>query len=57
MKVTYNGAPCYHAGTGLDLMPGEIDVSEEQAAQLAGLVTKVDEAPSRRKRGEPREEE
>lgn len=40
MKVQCIGVG-YHPGTGLDLVPGEMEVSEEQAATLeaAGLLT------------------
>lgn len=56
MKVIYSGLPCYHPGAGLDLVPGEMDVTEEQAVQLAGLVKKADAPKS--KRGEtPQERE
>lgn len=39
MKVQCSGAG-YHPGTGLELVPGEMEVSEEQAATLeaAGLL-------------------
>jgi len=39
MKVQNVGVG-YHPGTGLDLVPGEMEVSEEQAATLdaAGLL-------------------
>jgi len=53
MKVRYDGASCYHPGSGLDLTQGELEVTEAQAEQLGALVTKVDDAPARRKRAEP----
>ena len=50
MKVQNVGVG-YHPGTGLDLVPGEMEVSEEQAATLeaAGLL----EAKSKRRAPEP----
>ena len=38
MKIHYKGEACYHAGAGIDLVPGDMDVTEEQAKQLAPIL-------------------
>ncbi len=54
MKVQNVGVG-YHPGTGLELVPGEMDVSEEQAATLeaAGL---LEAKPKRAAKPEKKEE-
>lgn len=55
MKVTYKGEPGYHPGSGIDLVPGEMEVTDDQAAQLVELVKA--EAPTKRKRGDTPQED
>ena len=38
MKIHYKGEACYHAGAGIDLVPGDMEVTEEQAKQLEPLL-------------------
>lgn len=54
MKVFYEGPPAVHPGTGLELVPGEMDVSEEQGAALlqAGLVRPEKSSKAPRKKAE-----
>lgn len=56
MKVVFDGATAqYHPGVGLDLQPGENEVTAEQGAQLVatGLVREVEEKPARRRQAAP----
>jgi hypothetical protein len=52
MKVVFDATSAqYHPGAGIDLQPGENEVTAEQGAQLvaAGLVREVEEKPARRR--------
>lgn len=52
MKVVFDGAAQYHPATGLDLVPGEMEVDADKGGALiaAGLVQPAaEEKPARRR--------
>jgi hypothetical protein len=54
VKVIYEGPPAVHPGTGLELVPGEMEVEPEQGAALleAGLVRVDKSSKAPRKKAE-----